>query len=110
MQTRSQKTVLNTAVELRKGLAYHQSAQPEDAQAAYHWLLDQGHDPGQIVFAGDSSGGGLAVASMIALRENQINLPAGGVCISPWVDLAQTGNSIQTKAEIDPILMPETIR
>lgn len=76
----------------------------EDATAAYRWLLDQAVAPEHIVIAGDSAGGGLAVATLLALREARVPLPAGGVCISPWVDLTCGGASYETKAAADPIV------
>jgi len=76
----------------------------EDATAAYRWLLDQAIAPERIVIAGDSAGGGLTVATLLALREARVPLPAGGVCISPWVDLTCSGGSYGTKADADPIV------
>jgi phosphinothricin tripeptide acetyl hydrolase len=76
----------------------------EDATAAYRWLLDQAIAPERIVIAGDSAGGGLTVAALLALREARVPLPAGGVCISPWVDLTCGGASYGTKADADPIV------
>ena len=76
----------------------------EDATAAYRWLLEQAIAPGHIVIAGDSAGGGLTVATLLALREARVPLPAAGVCISPWVDLTCGGASYGTKAEVDPIV------
>ena len=76
----------------------------DDAVAAYRWLLDQGTAPGHVVVAGDSAGGGLTVATLLALREAGVPLPAGGVCISPWVDLSCGGESYRTKAAVDPIV------
>jgi phosphinothricin tripeptide acetyl hydrolase len=76
----------------------------EDATAAYRWLLDQAIAPGHIVIAGDSAGGGLTVAALLALREARVPLPAAGVCISPWVDLTCGGASYATKADADPIV------
>jgi epsilon-lactone hydrolase len=76
----------------------------DDAVAAYRWLLDQGTAPGHVVVAGDSAGGGLTVATLLALREARVPLPAGGVCISPWVDLSCGGESYRTKAAVDPIV------
>ena len=73
----------------------------EDAAAHYRWLLGEGHRPERVVVAGDSSGGGLAVAAMLKLREDGTPLPAGGVSISPWVDLACTGESLDTNAAVD---------
>ncbi|HUM16627.1 MAG TPA: alpha/beta hydrolase [Candidatus Nitrosotalea sp.] len=75
-----------------------------DAVAAYGWLLDQGIAPGHVVIGGDSAGGGLTVATLLALRDAGRPLPAAGVCISPWVDLTCGGGSYQTKAEADPIV------
>ena len=76
----------------------------EDATSAYRWLLDQAIAPERIVIAGDSAGGGLTVATLLALREARVPLPVGGVCISPWVDLTCSGASYATKAAADPIV------
>jgi phosphinothricin tripeptide acetyl hydrolase len=76
----------------------------EDAVAAYRGLLEGGQVPGRTVFAGDSAGGGLTVAALLALRERGLPLPAAGVCISPWVDLACSGASHAAKAASDPIV------
>jgi epsilon-lactone hydrolase len=76
----------------------------DDAVAAYQWLLARGFPSGRLVVAGDSAGGGLTVALLLALRERGIPRPAGGVCISPWVDLTCSGASYTTKAGTDPIV------
>jgi monoterpene epsilon-lactone hydrolase len=76
----------------------------DDATAAYRWLLDQAIAPEHVVIAGDSAGGGLTVATLLALRDARVPLPAGGVCISPWVDLTCGGGSYRTKAGVDPIV------
>ena len=76
----------------------------DDAVAAYRWLLDQGVSAGGIVIAGDSAGGGLTVAALLALRDARLPLPVAGVCISPWVDLTCSGASYATKAASDPIV------
>jgi acetyl esterase/lipase len=73
----------------------------EDAWEAYWWLLCQGIAPAQIVVAGDSAGGGLTVALLLALREAGMPLPAAGVCLSPWMDLALTGASLWTQPAAD---------
>jgi monoterpene epsilon-lactone hydrolase len=74
----------------------------EDALTAYRHLLSEGISPSRIVFAGDSAGGGLCLATLIALREQGLPLPAAAVALSPWTDLKCTGDSLTTKAKIDP--------
>ena len=76
----------------------------EDAVTAYRWLLDQGVCPSHIMLAGDSAGGGLCLATLLALRDQGIPLPAAAVALSPWTDLTLTGESYRTKlkASIDP--------
>lgn len=76
----------------------------EDTLSAYRWLLAEGHDPALIVFAGDSAGGGLAMASMLALRDAGEPLPAGALCFSPWFDLTLSGATIDKNEKLDPIL------
>ena len=73
----------------------------EDATAAYRWLLAQGIDSAKTAVGGDSAGGGLTVAAMVALRDAGDPLPAAGVCISPWVDLEMSGESMRTRAKWD---------
>lgn len=76
----------------------------DDAVTAYQWLLERRLDARRIVLAGDSAGGGLVVATLLALRQRGLTLPAAGVCISPWVDLTCGGASYETKAVLDPIV------
>ncbi|MEE8436092.1 MAG: alpha/beta hydrolase [bacterium] len=78
----------------------------QDAMAAYRWLLEQGIAPEKIVIAGDSAGGGLTLATLVTLRDEGVPLPAGGVCLSPWTDLALTGDSFRTKVDADPMISP----
>jgi acetyl esterase/lipase len=78
----------------------------EDAHAAYAWLLSEGFQPGQIALAGDSAGGGLCMALMLALRDAGQPLPAAAALISPWADLAGTGESVRTRLGIDPLFSP----
>lgn len=82
----------------------------EDALAAYRWLLEQGFKPENIIIAGDSAGGGLTLATAFALREAGEALPAALVCISPWADLTQSGNSHRTKAKTEAILTTSELR
>ncbi|HSD11463.1 MAG TPA: alpha/beta hydrolase [Candidatus Binatia bacterium] len=76
----------------------------DDAVAAYRWLLAQGLSPKRIAIAGDSAGGGLTIATLVALRDAGEKLPAAGVCLSPWVDLEGIGDSMTTKADLDPMV------
>ena len=81
----------------------------EDSVAAYRWLLEQGITPGRIVIGGDSCGGGLTIATLVALKYFGYPLPAGGISHSGWTDLAHTGESFETKAEDDPLLDREML-
>ena len=74
----------------------------EDTVAAYRWLLDTHAGTGPVVLSGDSAGGGLVVAALVALRDRGLSLPAAGVCLSPWVDLTLTAPSIDAHADLDP--------
>ena len=82
----------------------------EDAVAAYSWLLDNGILPKNIALAGDSAGGGLAMATAVSLRDKKIALPGAIVCMSPWVDLANTGESSITESNKGLILIPEMLK
>lgn len=75
-----------------------------DATAAYRWLLAQGVASARMAIAGDSAGGGLTLATLVALRDAGDPLPAVGVCISPWVDLEMKGESMTTRAKLDPMV------
>lgn len=73
----------------------------DDAVAAYRWLLDQGYLPAHIAFMGDSAGGGLCLATLLALREQGLPLPNAAVALSPWTDLKCTGESLTTNSKVD---------
>lgn len=81
----------------------------DDAVAAYRWMLGQGIAPSAAAIAGDSAGGGLAVATLLALRDAGDSLPATAVCISPWVDLEMAGDSMTSRAELDPMVQKPTL-
>lgn len=82
----------------------------EDAVRAYRWLREQGVASTQIIIAGDSAGGGLAIATLLALRDRGEPLPAAAVCFSPWLDLTLTGTSFETKAACDPLLRRDDLQ
>src|SRR5215510_3436578 len=82
---------------------YRFPAALEDATAAYRWLIAKGAKASNIVIAGDSAGGGLSLSTLIALRNAADPLPAAAVCLSPWVDMEATGDSMRTNAAIDPV-------
>jgi len=76
----------------------------EDVTAGYDFLLSEGFDPKRIAVAGESAGGGLAIATLVSLRDRGVPLPACVWCSSPWVDLEAIGGSMTTKASIDPLI------
>jgi acetyl esterase/lipase len=82
----------------------------EDAQAAYQGLLGQGVDPGQIALAGESAGGGLAVATLLGLRDAATPLPSCAFLMSPYADLTLSGDSIADREAVDRTLTPEGLR
>lgn len=82
----------------------------DDATAAYRWLLSEGISPNHIAIAGDSAGGGLAFATLVALRDAGTPLPACATPISPWVDLEATGESMVSRAEVDPMVQKDMIQ
>ncbi len=95
-----------------KALVVHYSLAPEapfpggleDCLAAYHDLLKQGIDPGDISVAGDSAGGGLVLSALLALRDEGTPMPANAVVLSPMGDLTFTGESREFNRRADPML------
>lgn len=98
------------ALDYRLAPEHRFPAAVEDAVAGYRWLLYQGVDPQEIVIGGDSAGGGLAVAAMVALRDAGEPLPRAAFVLSPWADLAVTGRSIETNDERDPMFYGDGVR
>jgi monoterpene epsilon-lactone hydrolase len=76
----------------------------DDAVTAFSWLLREGHQANHIAVGGDSAGGGLALATALALRERGLPAPAALVLLSPWTDLASTGESLTTNTGKDLVL------
>lgn len=112
--TRSHRSLLERLASCFAGkvLSIDYSLAPEnpfpvainEAFYSYKWLLDNGYSERNIVIAGDSAGGGLALSTLINLREEGLPLPAGGILISPWTDLALSGGSLKTNKNSDPII------
>ena len=82
----------------------------DDATAAYRWLRKQGIAASSIAIAGDSAGGGLTLATLLALRDAGDALPACAVCLSPWTDLEGTGASAQPGGADDPMVTVAALR
>jgi epsilon-lactone hydrolase len=82
----------------------------DDALAAYEALLQDGAAPLDIAFAGESAGGGLAVATLVNAREHGLPLPAAAFVMSPYADLTLAGTTMDTKREADPLLSRENLR
>lgn len=82
----------------------------EDAVKAYCWLLEEGVKSRDIIIGGDSSGGGLAVALMLYLREHNIDLPKATFLISPWLDMTFKGESLMSRKNVDPLVLEEDIK
>ena len=81
----------------------------DDAVAAWQWMLAQGGNPARMAIMGDSAGGGLAIATQAALKQQGLQLPACSCCISPWTDLEGTGDSVKSKADVDPMVTEEAL-
>jgi acetyl esterase/lipase len=82
----------------------------DDAVAAYRWMLQQDLNPSRIAVAGDSAGGGLVVATLVAIRDAKLPTPGAGVCLSPWVDLEGIGESMTTREHLDPVVRRDGLK
>lgn len=98
------------ALDYRQPPDWHYPAPLEDALAAYQGLLELGHTPENIVLAGDSAGGNLALALLIRLREKALAMPAAAVLISPWGDLTVSGESVENNAAREPMIPVNLLR
>lgn len=97
------------ALDYRLAPEHRFPAAVEDAVNGYLWLIKNGEDPARIVIGGDSAGGGLALATLIALRDAGEKLPRAAFCLSPWTDLKGTGQSLQANSDSDSMFYGESI-
>ena len=104
------ETRLNVfCVAYRLAPEYKYPAALNDAFTAYRYLLERGYQPEHITLAGESAGGGLALALALKIRDEQMPLPAGIACISPWTDLSFSGASYRNNVYRDPSLIRESL-
>jgi monoterpene epsilon-lactone hydrolase len=82
----------------------------DDAVATFEWVIARGFKSANLAICGDSAGGGLTLATLLALRDRKLPLPCCAVPISPWSDLVCTNESYVTRAAMDPMVTPEQIR
>ena len=97
------------SVDYRLAPEHPYPAAVDDALAAYEALLDDGIAPSDIAFAGESAGGGLAIATLINARDHGLALPAAAYLMSPYVDLTLAGMSMESKRDADPLLNRELL-
>ena len=95
-----QTGITNLQYEYRLAPEHPFPAAVDDSVKVYSHILAQGYKPGNIVFIGDSAGGGLCLALLLALKERDIALPAAAVAVSPWTDLTCSGESYRTKNRV----------
>ena len=105
---RTQAKVIS--VDYRLAPEHPYPAAVDDALAAYEALLDTGTAPSDVAFAGESAGGGLAVATLVNARDHGLPLPAAAYVMSPYVDLTLAGTTMDTKGEVDPLFTRELLQ
>jgi epsilon-lactone hydrolase len=105
---RTQAKVIS--VDYRLAPEYPYPAAVDDALAAYEALLHDGITPSDIAFAGESAGGGLAIATLVNARDHGLPLPAVAFVMSPYVDLTLAGTTMETKREVDVLMSRENLQ
>jgi epsilon-lactone hydrolase len=104
---RTQAKVIS--VDYRLAPEHPYPAAVDDALTAYEALLQKGTTPSKIVFAGDSAGGGLVIATLVNARDHGLAPPAAAFVMSPYVDLTLAGTTMDTKRDVDPLLSRELL-
>jgi epsilon-lactone hydrolase len=97
------------SVDYRLAPEHPYPAAVDDALAAYEALLRNGTAPSDIVFAGESAGGGLAIATLVNARDHGLPLPAAAFVMSPYADLTLAGATMETKRDADPLMSPQAL-
>ena len=92
------------SIEYRLAPEYPFPAAIDDTYSAYEWLINEGICPKQIIVSGQSAGGGLCLALLLKIKENNISQPLGAVVLSPWTDLSQSGKTMIINKNIDPVI------
>jgi len=98
------------SVDYRLAPEHPYPAAVDDALAAYEALMDNGNAPSDIVLAGESAGGALAVATLVNARDHELPLPAAAFVMSPYADLTLAGTTMETKSEVDPLMSREALQ
>ncbi|MCW2702498.1 MAG: alpha/beta hydrolase [Blastococcus sp.] len=98
------------SVDYRLAPEHPYPAAVHDALAAYEALLYDGTAPSDIAFAGESAGGGLAIATLVNARDHGLPLPAAAFVMSPYADLTLAGTTMETKRAADPLLSRENLQ